>query len=379
MKYLKYLIIFLIVCNIPSYLLAYFSGTLGSLASYTTSLALLLFFFLAKPKHRLVFPFIFLGVLYFLISSFNFSQENDMEYIKDFGRFMIVAICAGEVLRRTTKKELFFFLLLGGLSIIINAVLFPMSQANFSAEYGRYSGFYLNPNYAGVICLAGYALSFAIKNKRIKYIGFLVFTLAGIFTFSRTFVVVWLLINILSSINNRKNAVTFGIGGLILILVFAFSGRLSLNTQRFSALQSIFSSDQVHNRTITSGGRGETWSYYYDMIMENPIVGNGYRKLQSQKYGGRGVHNSYLMVIGEAGIIPFLVMISIYGFMLIFSFQWVKSNPEYFYLSVVLVLAAAVSHGYFVIFLNVFLSMFIWLELKRLRSDNEHSDLISAA
>ena len=371
LKYLKYAILVLIVCNLPSYLSAYFDPRYGSLASYATSGFLVVFFFLARPKHRLVFPFILLGILYFTISSFNFSQEFETEYLKDFLRYMIVAVCAGEVLIRTSRKELFFAFFIGALSVILNAFIFKTAQANFAAEYGRYSGFYLNPNYAGIVCLAGYALSFAMKNRKLKLLGFFVFTLAGLVTLSRTFVVIWLIINFAAIYNNRKNAMTLGIGGIILIIVFSFSGMLTLNTSRFTALKSIFSSEQTQTTTITAGGRGATWSYYYDMIMENPLIGNGYRKLQSQKYGGRGVHNSYLMVVGESGFLPFLIMVGIYMYLLLITFKHFKEFPEYFYLTIVVVLAMAVSHSFFVVFLNVLISIFVYVRIRELNANKE--------
>lgn len=377
MKYLKYLILFLILCNIPSYSGAFF-GNLGTITSYSSSLSLLVFFFFAKPKHKLILAFIILGILYYTISSIKFSNEYEMEYFKEFIRYMIVAVCAGEVLVRTKKDEILFFLLVGALSIIVHAFVFPNVQANFNENYGRFSGFYLNPNYAGVVSLAGYALSFNLKNVRWKYAALFTFTLAGILTFSRSFVVIWLLINLIAMLNNKRNAINLGIGGLIVFLIIILSGKFTFNQARFSALQSIFSSSQIESNTITSGSRSETWSYYYESIMENPILGQGYRKLQSQQYGGRGVHNSFLMVLGESGIIPFLWLAGIYGYLVLACLMRFKTHPEYLYLTVVIILAMSISHQYFVIFINVFLSIFIMLELRKLKMTAEDPKLDKA-
>ena len=68
-------------------------------------------------------------------------------------------------MRKSKLKEIYIFLLIGALSIIINAVFFPLHNANFYPTYGRFSGFYLNPNYAGAMSLMGFALSFGIKNR----------------------------------------------------------------------------------------------------------------------------------------------------------------------------------------------------------------------
>src|SRR5690606_17133752 len=100
MNIIKYITLFLFFCNMPSYLLAYFGSSIGSLSSYFSSMIILVYFFLSKEKNKLLLPFIFLGILFYMLSSLNFSGPNeDVEFlIKDFIRFMIIVICAGQVL-----------------------------------------------------------------------------------------------------------------------------------------------------------------------------------------------------------------------------------------------------------------------------------------
>ena len=111
MSIAKYLALFLILCNIPSYLTAYFDGPLGSIASYLSSLLLVFYFFFSKEKHKPLYPFILLGILYFMIGSLSYSSATSSDPIIEFIRFSIVTICAGEILYRTTKKELFLILI----------------------------------------------------------------------------------------------------------------------------------------------------------------------------------------------------------------------------------------------------------------------------
>jgi len=366
LRLIKYTILFLILCNIPSYLLAYFGSSLGSLASYASSLLLLGFFALVKEKHKPLFPFIALGLLYFLLSSINYTEiDEDNYFIKEYIRFMVVVLCGIEVAYKTSAKEVYYIVLIGAISVIINASVFPLANANYYPTYGRYSGFYLNPNFAGSVCLIGYALSYYMKRKW-KLIGQIIFTLAGILTFSRTFIVIWLLISIFAIVNDKKNLVIPAIGAFVLLLVFTFSSKLALNTDRFNALQSIFTEEQTKTEVINRDSRTETWSLYYDMIFDRPFLGHGFMKFQRRTNNYPGVHNSYLMVIGEAGILPFLVMLGIYGHLLVTSFSFFKSHPEYFYLTCVLVLALMGNHGYFNNFYNVLLGMFVFVKLKEL-------------
>ena len=365
MNCVKFVILFLILGNIPSYLSAYFGIGLGSLASYTSSLFLIFFFLYTRKKHKPLFPFILLGILYYMISGLNYDNGEASNFLKEFLRFLIVTICAVEVLYRTNKKHIYIILLIGAASIIINATVFPLANINFYPTYGRYSGFYLNPNFAGSICLVGFALSYSILPKWFRVLGQLMFTLAGILTFSRGFIVIWLLINVISIYNNKKNIVVPLIGAGVMIAFLALSSMLSLNKQRFKALQSIFESDsQVQTETITEDSRTATWALYTDLIASKPLIGNGYGKMSKKTALLPGVHNSYLKVLGESGIVPFLLMLGIYSYLIIFSFRSFKAKPEYFYLSCVLSLSLMVGHGYFDDYYNLLVSMFIFIKLR---------------
>lgn len=365
MRIIKYLIMILILWNVPGYMLAYFGGTAGSLSSYASSLLLVLLYMVSKEKHKPLFPFILLGILYFTISGLNFSDGHATNLIKEFLRFMIIAVGLVEVLYRTTKKEIYIILLFGALSIVVNALVFPLANASFYPTYGRYSGFYLNPNFAGSICLVGYALSYSMSDKRLKLGGQMLFTLAGIFTLSRTFFLIWVIINLISVYQDRKNIKAPLIGFSLLLLVLTFSGKLSLHAERFSVLEDLFSDKKVQTKAIEKDTRTETWAYYYEMILEKPFFGNGYQKFQLKKSGLPGVHNSYLMVLGEAGIIPFLILVGIYIHLLLGSYKLFGKEPEFFYLSLVVSSALLVGHGYFSNFYNIFISMYVFIHLRR--------------
>ncbi|MBC2840332.1 O-antigen ligase [Robiginitalea sp. SC105] len=372
---LKYAILFLLLCNIPSYSLAYFGSGLGSLTSYLSTLLLLAYFILAKEKHRPLLPFILLGLTYFILSGLNFQLVDPKNYfLKEFLRFMVLVICGTEVFYRSGTRDIYLILLLGALSIVLNAIFFPYANANFNASYGRFSGFYLNPNTAGVICLIGYALSYRFAGYW-KYLGILIFTLAGILTFSRTFIVIWLLITAFSIIKNKRNVILPGIGVLLILLVISFSDKLVLNTERFNALEGIFTQSNVSADVIREDSRTDTWSIYYDQIFEKPFLGHGFLSFQLKGPGLPGVHNSYLMIIGESGIIPFLIMVGIYAFLIIRSVKIFNLRQEYFFLSMVLILALMASHTYFSNFYIVSISMFVYIKVNEIYAKANQIDM----
>jgi len=363
---LRIAVFFLILCNLPGYLLAYISPVLGTLSSYSSTLLLLLYFLTTRQHRKPLWPFILLALTYFLISGLNVLHVPEMVYIKEFIRFSILVFCAVEILYDAKRNEIYIPLLIGAVSIIVNAIVFPRANVNFTPDYGRFSGFYLNPNYAGAICLIGYALTYRVKPIWFRLLGQLIFTMGGLFTFSRTFIVTWLFINLLAALQKRSNLLAPAAGAMVLVIFISISSGLNVNRDRFRALEGIFSGDtsQTQTRTITEDSRTKTWSMYTGYILDKPLFGNGYANFKLKHSGLPGVHNSYLLVIGEGGIIPFLIMVSIYIYLLISTFRMIHSHPEYFYITVVLSTTLLASHQYFDTYYNVLISMYVFIQIR---------------
>jgi O-antigen ligase len=248
------------------------------------------------------------------------------------------------------------FLILGAASIIINATIFP-------DNYGRYSGYYLNPNLAGAVCAFGYCLSFGIQDKILKIIGQFVFIFAGILTFSRYFFLIWILISLISVFVDRKNAVNLGIGAGVLIVLFSVASLLSLNTSRFSALENLINNNQSSSQSaIEEDSRFDTWSQYYEMILENPITGNGYLKLSGTQFK-QGVHNAYLLTLGESGVFPFFLLTGIYLYLLFQSLQFYNSHPVFIFLIISIMGFMAVAHNYFDNLIVLFMSLWLYVKM----------------
>jgi O-antigen ligase len=365
MRILRYSILVSILWALPSFVLAYFSPGLGSASSYLTSFLLVAYYIIIKDKGPLPWVFILLGLTYYFIAGLQYTGLSGKDYIILIVKYLIVIIGGAEVLRRTSLQELYIVLIFGGLSIVINTMFFPLYNAHFTPVYGRYSGFYLNPNHAGAICLIGLALNFGVKSRKLKYLGFLVFTLAGFFTFSRYFLAMFLVINMIMVYNNKKYLIAPILGAIGLFVIFTFGSSLNLNTQRFNAFKSIFSNkEKIDTETLEEDSRTETWATYKDIVMDQPLFGHGYGKLQGNHFGHvEGVHNTYLMVIGEAGIIPFFILIGICFFFLRRGFSYFKTKPEFSILALVLVTALLVSHTYFDKFSLLFISLYLYFNL----------------
>ncbi|MDG5491653.1 O-antigen ligase [Psychroserpens sp. SPM9] len=353
MKIIKYLTLIMVLWGIPSFFS--YDESIGSKMSYLTYILLIIYYFIST-KGKLLIPFLILGISYFVISGFTFVNDvNDYTY--KLVKYIIFIVSGAELARNTTKKEFFILAILGSLSILIHAVAFPNG-------YGRYSGFYLNPNGAGFVCIIGYCLSYVIEDKKLRLIGQFILTFAGIITFSRTFISLWLIVSLLSILADKRNSLTFGLGAVAIVVVFSLASFLKFNSVRFSAFEGLLT-DQSESSisTIKDGSRLDTWSVYYDEITTNPIFGNGFQMLSGLNHDKQGVHNTFLMVLGESGIFPFLLIIGIYLFMLKRSYGQFTSKPHLLMLTISMVGILMIMHNYFDNNLILFTSIWIFVRL----------------
>ncbi|MEQ7799397.1 O-antigen ligase family protein [Pedobacter sp. ASV1-7] len=370
MKYIRIIIIFLIFCNIPSYFLAKASASLGQLLSYTTFLLVIAYYLLSDNK-KLVMPFIILGILFFLVSILV-SAENTETYMITMVKYFIIVVMGAAMVNDITREEMYVVLLLGCLSIIHESIF-------IEGIGGRYRGFYLNPNAAGFACIIGYCLSFSINDKRLKIIGQLLFSIAGFMTFSRTFLLIWVLINLFSLLISYKNVYKIAIGVVLFSLFLSFGSKLDLSAKRLHAFSGILNGKV--NDDLKEESREETWAHYYNKILVNPILGNGYHSFSGETSGKEnnkftirnGVHNTFLMVIGEAGFFVLLYFLWIYSAFLVNGMRMFSDNPMIFLVSFSMIMYMLTNHNYFDNYLVLFVSIWIYIQIDRWKSSESLS------
>ncbi|MCX7548391.1 O-antigen ligase family protein [Xanthomarina sp. F1114] len=369
MIFLKYFTLALILLNLPTFGVYAFGSTVGSLLSALLFSSIILYFFLSK-KEAPPLIFILIGVSYFLISGFNYIGDT-RDYFIDVIKFFIFILGGTSLIKDTSSKELGVFMLIGTISVIINAVL-------FSTDYGRYGGLYLNPNRAGLTCLAAFSLSFTIKHRITKLGLQLIIVIAGIMTLSRYFILLLVIINLIAISSNIKNGIGLLAGSFGVVLILALSSVLQLNTERFDAFKSLFNSDHVETETISRGSRTETWALYTDVILENVVTGKGYKTLHGRDYNTvgvqTGVHNTYLLVLGEAGFIVFLMFIFCYTSLFLKSLKFLKINIEYVCLAFILMTFLLVSHNFFDNYLLLFLSIWLYRLVSKATTESIYSE-----
>lgn len=285
-------------------------------------------------------------------------------YIFDTIKFFIYVISAYEIVKNTNVSEFNFFLLIGAITVILEAVL-------FTSDFGRYSGFYMAPNEAGFVCITGYATTYGLKNVSKKLLGQFIFTLAGLLTFSRTFIVIWLLINVISLKISIKNIRIFGLGFLIIGTLFFIDEVVGLNNPRFEQLKNIVSNEGgVSSEEVNEDSRADTWARFYDKILDSPLIGNGYGSFSGKEGHGLGAHNTYLMVLGEAGIIPFILFMFYMGHLIVMSIKYFDKKPNLVMQIIALSLFLLANHNFFTFYYVSFSAMWIQYQIELAKNED---------
>lgn len=361
MKRLRQTILCLVLLNLPSYFLEYYSPLTGTILRYSVFILIGIYFVL-NDRFKQVSPFVLLGGLYFIISIFvdQGSTENCLATILKYFAFVCLGTC---VVIDTRRTELFYILIFGALSIIY--------QALFIEELsGRYSGFYLNPNAAGLASIVGYSLSIVLKNKWVSVIGQFIFSVSGLITFSRTFLLIWLIINVILLFIGYKNILKVLLSGIFFWIVISFGGGYNLNAGRMEAFSSLMKVELSDD--MTQGSRVQTWSLYFEQILDSPILGNGYLSFSGKSVvndcydcKNQGVHNMFLMVLGESGIFVFVFFLVIYTNILVGSVRRFKLDPVILMLTTSILIYMQSDHNYFDNYLLLFFSIWLFIESKK--------------
>ncbi|MBQ4915641.1 O-antigen ligase family protein [Maribacter sp. MMG018] len=366
LKAVRYFTLFLIMLNFPDWVLVNFNQTISSALSYLSFGLMLLYFVMAK-KWNLNGGMVLLGATYFGISSLS-GQEYMPEFLTYtivVIKYFIIVIAGYSVIQDTTKNEMFVFLLLGATTVFLQMFVFY----NPLKDYGRYSGFYLNPNSLGFICMMGYGLTYGLQ-KKWRTLGQIAFTFIGFLTFSRTFIIVWLFMNLLSIRLSIKNIRVLAIGLGLFISLLIFNSFLPKSNPRLEAMSNILQGKSNNTGKLEEDSRTQTWAIYYPALMEKPVFGNGYNAFAGgAKVSPVGPHNSYIKIMGEGGIFSLLILLILYGLLLKNSWINFIEKPSLFLMTFSLCLYLLTNHNFFDSGYILFFTM--WLQYEILKKSSQ--------
>ena len=148
---------------------------------------------------------------------------------------------------------------------------------------------------------------------------------------------------------------------------------MSLRNPRLEQLKNIANNEGVEINVVKKGSRNETWQLYADDLLDNIFFGNGYDSFNVRDYKNNrnGVHNTFLLVLGEGGLFPFVVFLIFYCVLVMDSIKLFASDPHLSMATFVLITFLMVSHIYFTHHFILFISMWLQYQIKIKGSDEE--------
>lgn len=200
-------------------------------------------------------------------------------------------------------------------------------------EITRGFGLFANPNEAGVVSCFTIALLLFLyrQTKEIRFIVSIIVPIIGVLaSFSKTAIFIMgiifiaysvlgkskysFILIVISSITVTSFLINMNVDGLVNI------GFTSLQAQRLNQVAEIIFTGQINATTTTS--RTLLWEFGFNEFVSSPYIGQGMGMLHKMDYitdalgNPQGVHNMYLMLLGESGTVPIFIILTslIYGF-----------------------------------------------------------------
>lgn len=366
LKRLRHVTIIIILMNLPGFVLNYISPVLSSILSYGIYVLIIVYYLISKNWKFNILMFLF-GMIFFGIASLSsqYYIPDAKAYIILIIKYFIIVICGFAMVKDTSIKELFYTLLIGASTVFLQIFIYY----NPITDGGRYSGFYLNPNSLGFICMVGYGLTYSL-NKKWRIVGQLVFTFVGILTFSRTFILVWVLMNLISIRLSIRNIRILIVGFILFLGLITYNQFLPKSNARLDTMSKILEGKSSNTDNLEKDGRTKTWANFYPYVINKPILGNGFGSFATNGIAGAvGAHNSYLKILGEGGIIPLVILLSLIFRIFIISWHHFLDKPHLFFITTAISLYILTNHNFFETPYLIFL--IIWLQYKTFQIDEK--------
>lgn len=289
---------------------------------YISYASILLFFLQSDDSIERKALYINFVLLFFLIAVvYNYLASKNRDGFYDFLQLVVIIIGIGNLI---TILQF---------TLQINWAL-PNTSSRDEVIILRAYGLYLNPNIAGYNAIVGLITSFALLlfQKKMGIVNLLLIVVAivaGVMTFSKTFFLNCFIVSVIYLYYRRPYLRTHtipkivrSIKYIVLLPLFyffytAFSNTELLDEEQFSRLETVFFF--LNDTKVDYSGRSELADYGVELIKSNPIIGYGYGSFTVLKGSNKffdftssdlGVHNTFLRIWGEGGIISFLLYIT---------------------------------------------------------------------
>lgn len=326
-----------------------------------------------EKESALFWAFVTFYLLYLYLSSISYILFNDHIYIgnnylitlRGYLSSLVILLCFYKLTTWSLKHQDFYSLLsrmyvflLAGVALIFFS---SVTGFNLGLDMDRASGFFANPNTAAgfiLYCLC-LTLCFAISEHRkfgflyllfipaLFYTMFITFSKAGLITFPlvvflflgfcllryrqlykpKRRIFIWLILSVIL--------------GIVIIAINFSSIVEQLSWGQFLRLQRTLAFLSGEFTEATTSERSTLFSIGFQLIAEHPLIGNGLTSFHAYDIpvNGKhiGVHNTFLLILGESGIIPFLFYIILMLVMIVKSWKLKNLAMSFLCLSILLV------------------------------------------
>lgn len=267
---------------------------------------------------------------------------------------------------------------LSAASVVASPFLYGIFQSVPLSAESRFGGFFGNPNEAGVIACAAVAMTLSepFRSRRLQVTALVIGSIAAVLTFSKT---AWLVLPTLLALHlmrrSRRNPflllailaaipLLFFFDIAVILTWFLNNPFFELNlaqTRRIEGLVLFLTATDETGSALSS--RDFLWQFGFEQIMQSPLLGSGLGSFHHMKGGleenevWQGVHNTYLMVWGEAGLLAFALFVFT-TFLVARDILFNAWHPASFQLGLIIFLNFQVNHNiltsrYFLVFLAV--------------------------
>ena len=317
----------------------FWSDDIAELIAYSNVLLILSGLFIIKndiktPSKTARFWFLFYLVFY----SFGLLSTGLSGFDAPIMRTLVPVIYfTGFYFFISNEKYFFLFFKVITFSFVTSAIItIYLFKINYDFDYhgivpwpiDRAGGLYGDANNAALVSLMAYIFFnhfFVPVNKLQKILKYFVISIifySLFITFSTTGLSTFLIIFLIDNYKFFKGIrlIIFGWLGIIfyssLFLIKSLTSQLNLSEAQINKINNLINVLTLNNEQIDNSGRAGLIENFLPYIYKNPIFGNGIDFSIVHR-----AHNTYLVVLGDAGIITFTFFIFILVYYLIKSWR----------------------------------------------------------
>lgn len=304
---------------------------------YVVKQYIIMFFFDKKKINWYVFA----TMLVFFIYSVMPIGEYNMGWAVKLLIMMLLALILNLFVNYKEILNLKFNLNLLAIGLIISSAYFltyflspiirnkPLSTMN--EGFIRFSALLVNPNALAMICEVSLGLlTIYLLQDKFEWtdiMSYVIFSVLGLSTFSKTFLILFSILFIVMAIYclkryKLKAFYTFLIIGFVALIIFLFKRNVFIMyLRRFTtSIDSDFDSYE-YILDVATTGRYQLWLTVLDFMFTHPLVlvfGNGFG---APLIASLSAHNFYISLIYELGIVGTLLCIAMFATILYVYFK----------------------------------------------------------